>query len=177
MGPQIELDAGDGAVFRRWLSYYTAGLGFLMQPFNKEGQALHDRLTGTVVLRRKASAQVDMHELRYASFGRRAAAQLFDWVLCLCVYAIPFVILTLFMPSSAYVNPIVFLLIAFSYHVTCWTSMRQATFGMMLAGVCITDRQRHRLSKKQATARFFLRWLSYATAGIGFHINPSTRNA
>jgi uncharacterized RDD family membrane protein YckC len=38
--------------FASFLSYYLVFLGFLMQPFNKKRQTLHDRLSGTVVLRR-----------------------------------------------------------------------------------------------------------------------------
>jgi uncharacterized RDD family membrane protein YckC/energy-coupling factor transporter ATP-binding protein EcfA2 len=159
--------------FARWLSYYTAGLGFLMQPFNKEGQALHDRLSGTVVLRRApAAAQVDVHELRYASFGRRAAAQLVDWVLCLLVWSPAAALAGLGIGISEYTSYVIFFLIAFSYHVICWRSFRQATFGMMLAGICVTDLERHRLSRNRAIGRFFARWLSYITAGIGFLMQP-----
>lgn len=39
--------------FASFLSYYTAFIGFLMQPFNKRRQTLHDRICSTVVLRRQ----------------------------------------------------------------------------------------------------------------------------
>jgi uncharacterized RDD family membrane protein YckC len=42
--------------FARFLSYYTVFIGFLMQPFNTRRQTLHDRLSGTVVLRRPPKA-------------------------------------------------------------------------------------------------------------------------
>lgn len=38
--------------FASVLSYYSALLGFLMQPFNDRRQTLHDRLSGSVVLKR-----------------------------------------------------------------------------------------------------------------------------
>jgi uncharacterized RDD family membrane protein YckC/energy-coupling factor transporter ATP-binding protein EcfA2 len=38
--------------FASFLSYYIVGIGFLMQPFNKRRQTLHDRICSTVVLRR-----------------------------------------------------------------------------------------------------------------------------
>ena len=146
-----------------------------MQPFNKQGQALHDRLSGTVVLRRTpAAAPADLREWRYASFGRRAGATLVDWMLC-SLASLPVVVVSVATMSgieSIVAIHLTFFLIAFAYHVTCWTSLRQATIGMMLAGTCVTDMQGQRLSRKRAAGRFLAWWLSLYTAGIGFLIQP-----
>jgi uncharacterized RDD family membrane protein YckC len=40
--------------FASFVSYYVAGLGYLMQPFNARRQTLHDRLSSSVVLCRPA---------------------------------------------------------------------------------------------------------------------------
>jgi uncharacterized RDD family membrane protein YckC len=60
-------------------------------------------------------------------------------------------------------------------NIWCWTSKHQATLGMRMAGVFVTDRQGRRLTWLRATGRFFARWLSYYTAGIGFLVQPFNR--
>ncbi len=50
-GRRLKFPRASGRHFARFLSYYTLGYGFLMQPFNVRRQTLHDRLAGTLVLR------------------------------------------------------------------------------------------------------------------------------
>jgi uncharacterized RDD family membrane protein YckC len=63
----------------------------------------------------------------------------------------------------------------FVYQVLCWTARPQATFGMMLAGIYIADLEHGRLTRKRAVGRFFARWLSLLTVGVGFLIQLLTR--
>ncbi len=54
------------------------------------------------------------------------------------------------------------------YHVYFWTSRHHATWGMRVAGIVLTDLKGHRIGRLRATARFFARFISYYTVGIGF---------
>jgi uncharacterized RDD family membrane protein YckC len=51
-GRPLSWRRASGRNFARWLSYYSLGIGFLMFFFNKRRQTLHDRMSGTLVLRR-----------------------------------------------------------------------------------------------------------------------------
>ena len=51
-GDRVSFWRATGWHFAKVLSYYTALIGFLVQPFSKRRQTLHDRVAGTVVLRR-----------------------------------------------------------------------------------------------------------------------------
>ncbi len=55
-GSRLHFGRASGWFVCRILSYLTFGIGFFMQPFSAKRQALHDRLAGTVVLRRPPSA-------------------------------------------------------------------------------------------------------------------------
>ena len=64
------------------------------------------------------------------------------------------------------------ILVFWLYHLLAWTSKLQATPGMWLAEVVVTDLQGRRLSWLRATGRHFARFLSYYTFGLGFLIQP-----
>jgi len=55
-GRRVTLARASARYFASFLSWYTVGIGFLMQLFTTKRQTLHDRLAGTVVLRRKRAA-------------------------------------------------------------------------------------------------------------------------
>ncbi|MBX3606606.1 MAG: RDD family protein [Piscinibacter sp.] len=55
-GEPVSFARASGRHLMSAVSYYAAGLGFLMQPFNRRRQTLHDRVAGTVVLRRRPPA-------------------------------------------------------------------------------------------------------------------------
>jgi uncharacterized RDD family membrane protein YckC len=49
-GEPLSFGRATARYFATWLSYYSAFIGFFMQPFNTRRQALHDMVSGTVVL-------------------------------------------------------------------------------------------------------------------------------
>jgi uncharacterized RDD family membrane protein YckC len=49
-GEPLSFGRATARYFASWLSYYSAFIGFFMQPFNSRRQALHDMISGTVVL-------------------------------------------------------------------------------------------------------------------------------
>jgi uncharacterized RDD family membrane protein YckC len=129
-----------------------------------------------------AEPAVDLVALGYASFGRRALAELVDWTLCFFVIVVPLSVY--FSPATAPPGQpdalmsdgdtaaFMFLLLLGlgAYHVLLWSSAWRATLGMKVARIIVTDGAGYRLSPWRATGRFFARWLSYYTAGLGFLI-------
>ena len=55
-GERISFLRATGWHVAKLLSYYTLFIGFAIQPFSKRRQTLHDRVAGTVVLRRPVAA-------------------------------------------------------------------------------------------------------------------------
>ena len=129
-----------------------------------------------------AEPAVDVVALGYASFGRRALAELVDWTLCFLVIVVP--LSFYFAPDTAPPGEpealmsdrdtaalLLWLLLGFAaYHVILWSSKWRATPGMKLARIIVTDLAGYRLSPWQSVGRFFARWLSYYTGGLGFLI-------
>lgn len=120
-------------------------------------------------------ARVDVEAHGYASFGRRAAAELIDWIVCwFGSMAITFAIIfteNYLEPNDSilfyliYTLPLLFYAL---YHILFWSSKWQATLGMRSVGIIITSKAGYRLGLGRATIRFFARWLSYFTALFGF---------
>jgi uncharacterized RDD family membrane protein YckC len=126
-----------------------------------------------------APAAVDVHATVYASFGRRVAAEVVDWAVCIVsIVAVAFLSRNLMSDLIFALGDGTFLLIAllalimifWLYHALAWTSRNQATPGMRLAGIFVTDMRGRRLGWRRATGRHFARFLSYYTAGLGFLI-------
>jgi uncharacterized RDD family membrane protein YckC len=119
---------------------------------------------------------VDVHATIYASLERRAAAAVVDWAICLVPAIIVFYALFVALvdtPREAIIVPgtlLACVLIFFVYNVVTWTSRNQATPGMRLAGIFVTDMRGQRLGWLRATGRHFARFLSYYTLGLGFLI-------
>jgi uncharacterized RDD family membrane protein YckC len=120
---------------------------------------------------------VDVHATAYAGFWRRAAAQAVDWVICLIpAIAIAYKMLSALLMTQRegllLLVPLVWILIFWLYHAFAWTSKLQATPGMWLVRIFVTDLQGRRLGWGRASARHFARFLSYYTVGVGFAIQP-----
>lgn len=121
---------------------------------------------------------VDVHGTVYASFGRRTLAQVVDWAICLvpALYLswelLGGLLLSEWEALLVVAMPATWILIFWLYHTFTWTSKLQATPGMWLAGIFVTDLQGRSLSRLRATGRFFARFLSYYTAGVGFLMQP-----
>jgi uncharacterized RDD family membrane protein YckC len=157
-----------GRFFARWLSYYTAGIGFLVQPFNRERQTLHDRVVRSVVLRRTPARPHADEAVHYAGFWRRAMAGVIDGMACLFTIGALLLLLTVLTEEAwTMLGLVAFLVMLFAYQVLCWTAAPQATFGMMLADIYVADLHHERLTRKRAVGRFFARWLSQLTI-VGF---------
>ncbi len=118
---------------------------------------------------------VVVHATVYASFGRRALAHLADWMclliptLALMVFAAIYFVNTAASLIGFYGSP---LLLFWLYHALMLTSARQATLGMRMAGIFITDLQGRRLSFARATARHFMGFVSYYVAFLGYLMQP-----
>ena len=183
-----------------WLSHVVAGvpsaLGYMMlapymkRRFRENALASHRLEEGLRPSESETPAEaavvaLDIHGTIYASFMRRLSAQIVDWLLCLLPAAA--LVVSVFWGfvawesslSEYFIVPLLLLSEAtviigtfWAYHVLTWTSKRQATLGMRLAGVFITDLAGHRLTRWRATGRFFARFLSYYTVGVGFLIQP-----
>lgn len=54
-GRRISFARATGRYFGRWISQITLFIGYLVQPFTRRRQALHDILAGTLVVRRDTS--------------------------------------------------------------------------------------------------------------------------
>jgi uncharacterized RDD family membrane protein YckC len=120
-----------------------------------------------------AVAAVDAHSTVYAGFGRRAAAAVVDWALCLAaayvsLYGLFELRLFNSVDNLVFVVLLAWIVIFLLYHVLSWTSGHQATPGMWLAGIFVTDVRGRRLGWLRATGRHFARFLSYYTVGLGF---------
>ncbi len=157
---------------------------------NGQGQAsaLPDAAELPGVAQVPLAPAVDIAALGHASFVRRAVAQLVDWVVCVSIVFVGIVILGVILGIIAAISgaseappaegdTTFFITLVGSifwfwlYHVYFWTSARQATWGMRIAGIMVTDLNGRRLSRLRASARFFARFLSYYTV-VGFLMQP-----
>ena len=91
-------------------------------------------------------------------------AQLVDWVILMFFVGLA----AATSRDVAEILPLFYIPIFWGYHTYAWTSKRQATLGMRLAGIFVTSLKGQRLGWLRATGRFFARLLSYYTLGIGF---------
>jgi uncharacterized RDD family membrane protein YckC len=122
---------------------------------------------------------VDVHATVYAAFGRRAAAEVVDWVVCLVAativsYPLGLALFLTYGEDDAILPTIllVWIVVFWLYHSRTWTSKHQATPGMRLVGIFVTDMLGRRLGWQRASGRHFARFLSYYTLGFGFLIQP-----
>jgi len=118
-----------------------------------------------------------------ASFWRRVGAYLLDLGLFAATAGImitpivntPF--LTDFIDHTSYGVSILYtpFLVGWLYEALMLSSARQATLGMKVMGIFVTDQQSVRLSFGGATAWHFAKLLSYLTLGIGFLMQTWTK--
>lgn len=59
-------------------------------------------------------------------------------------------------------------LLIFAYRTVMESSSFQATLGKLAVGLKITDERGHRISFGRAAGRYFAKWVSVATLGLGF---------
>jgi uncharacterized RDD family membrane protein YckC/energy-coupling factor transporter ATP-binding protein EcfA2 len=119
----------------------------------------------------------------YAGFWRRLGA----YVLAFGLFMIGLVaFIAGLLNAPAFLRPLIdsnvgiwLLLIPFVVGWLCQAMMlssrRQATVGMLVLGIFVTDQNGSRLTFGRASARHFAKVLSYVTLGIGFFIQPFTR--
>lgn len=125
-----------------------------------------------------AASAIEVHATSYATFGRRACAHVLDWIGSVIAYfivaiAIGMVFYNVELDYLADLVPgLALVLVPWLYHALSLSSKRQATPGMRMGGIFISDLQGRRLSFLRATVRHFASLLSYYTAGIGFLMQP-----
>lgn len=119
---------------------------------------------------------VDVHVTVYAAAWQRALAQWADWSFSLCQAAALTVSLVLLprlfgadLGGATGWGLLLCLVVSFwLYHVMFWTSKQQATPGMRMLDLFVTDLQGQPLTRRRASGRFFVRFLSYWSGGYGF---------
>src|SRR5437867_3725379 len=127
------------------------------------------------------------HQTTYATSWRRLGAYVLDLGLFmdgLVAFVVGLVICVTYaqafmnsLPLFVSVGVLLFPFIAdWLYQVMMLSSRRQATLGKLALGIFVTDHRGDRLHFGWATARHFAKVLSYLTLGIGFFIQPFTRN-
>ena len=71
-------------------------------------------------------------------------------------------------------NWIVSISISWAYEAILTASSKQATIGKLALGMIVTDLEGNRLSLGRSTGRYFGKWVSSMTLGIGYLIQPFT---
>ena len=114
----------------------------------------------------------------YAEFLSRVGAALLDGIFMAVigfVAAIPVMIFTIvaFGEDDGAVigsglGQLISLMIQAVYSIGLDSSVQQGTWGKQIMGIEVTDGAGNRLTVGRATARFFAKWLSGCTCGIGF---------
>jgi uncharacterized RDD family membrane protein YckC/Tfp pilus assembly major pilin PilA len=79
-GQRIGFGRATGRYFAKWISGFTLGVGFVMAAFTQRRQALHDKIAGTLVLRKDTDAE------RLAAFP--VAPKVATWAVVLLVVAV-----------------------------------------------------------------------------------------
>jgi uncharacterized RDD family membrane protein YckC/Tfp pilus assembly major pilin PilA len=85
-GQRIGFGRATGRYFAKWISGFTLGVGFVMAAFTQRRQALHDKIAGTLVLRKDTDAE------RLAAFP--VAPKVATWAVVLLVVAVGLVPVT-----------------------------------------------------------------------------------
>ena len=62
------------------------------------------------------------------------------------------------------------------YYTLFESSKYQATPGKLIVGIAVSDKEGHQISFGRATGRFFAKYLSFMTLGIGFLMAAFTEN-
>ena len=107
----------------------------------------------------------------YAGFWRRFAAWFLDGLL-LSLVAVPFGLQfsgdTAAEAARASASGTVSTVIGWLYFALMESSAKQATVGKMALGIMVTDEDGRRIGFGRATGRYFAKFLSVLTLGIGF---------
>ncbi|MBN1502668.1 RDD family protein [Candidatus Woesearchaeota archaeon] len=129
-------------------------------------------------------------ELRYAGFWIRFAAFLLDYIILMIpnfIISLPFAVLQLFFASGDSLEQqlVVFLfgmaratlimLVDCLYFSIMESSKYQATLGKLIVGVKVVDIKGTRLSFWRALGRYFSKFLSWITLGVGMVIIAFTK--
>jgi uncharacterized RDD family membrane protein YckC/Tfp pilus assembly major pilin PilA len=111
----------------------------------------------------------------YASFGRRFAAFVIDFVLIFLLYSFADALLRPSIDHQAFVPLVLLALIAWPYKAIMESSAWQATFGKRALGIKVTSLQGERISFWRATGRFYAQGLSQLCFYIGYLVAAFTK--
>lgn len=121
--------------------------------------------------------------LVYADFFPRVGAALLDGIFVGLMGCLPTIGVAVLVMVNAGNNPqdqdaataainicnnLIALVVGCIYSVTLDSSSKQGTWGKQIVGLKVTDLSGHRISVGRAFGRFFARYLSACTCGIGF---------
>lgn len=190
-GERVSVFHGCARNFLKVLSNITLALGYLMAFVTEKHQALHDKLSGSYIIK-------TVHEtppipgVQYAGFWRRFVAIILDGILLLILMS-PLNMLLLSDSKSYFavvfhnmLNPtdpwmfsidaiireswvsIITSFIAFFYFASFESSRLQATPGKIALGIRVTDMLGQRLSFWAAGGRYVAKFVSQFTLFIGY---------
>jgi uncharacterized RDD family membrane protein YckC len=111
-----------------------------------------------------APPQETIQRVEYAGFWLRFVAAIIDGLI---VFAVNW-LFTLLMKDNKAGSFVVSVIIGWLYYALQESSSRQATFGKLALGICVTDISHKRISFARATGRHFAKWISAIILFIGF---------
>ena len=103
-------------------------------------------------------------EIEYGGFWLRVSAAIIDGLIVSTAAGILTAVGLLF----AGFGFALYMVTGWLYEALMTSSERQATIGKMAVGLVVTDDDGERLTFPHATGRYFAKYLSWMTAGIGF---------
>lgn len=112
------------------------------------------------------------HATTYAGFWRRVLAHLADWLVLAVPAGILSVLIIVVYPIASVLLVLSPWLLLFWLYRAVLCSRRQATLGMRLAGIFITDLQGGPISFARASGRHLVSAVSYYAAGLGYFMLP-----
>ena len=120
----------------------------------------------------KESSEYSINNIEYAGFWRRFAALIFDYIITIImsfIFAFAFFIDKYYDSFIIKTFPIIIaILIRWLYYAGMESSRWQATIGKLMIGIVVTDLDSKRISFGKATGRYFGKFISDLTLGIGY---------
>jgi uncharacterized RDD family membrane protein YckC len=166
-GGRIDFGRATARYFGKALSVLALFVGVLRIGWDPRGQAWHDAMSRTIVIRR-ANAGLGI----YSGFWRRIAASAIDWCLVLPVsgFSIGMWLTILGQGNAPGIDPLAFTFVFISfalYGAIMESSPSQATLGKMALRIKVTTQDGARATFGRSARRQFGKLLSVATLFIG----------
>lgn len=122
-----------------------------------------------------SSLAIDRTKLYYPRSLKRYFAFFIDFVILSIALTILEAVFSSYEDAMPWLLPVVFIIGWWLYSALMQSSERQATIGMRVLGLRVTDMEGQRITFSRATIRFFASILSFLIFGIGFFMVDFTR--